>query len=215
MPGLGSCSPSFDNLVSSGDEHRPVEPAPRLSYTTARPHNSADVCFRLIMVSGWSRYEERLRPADLIASILPFVYQSLGRSVVCVFHRRSAVCCLSQSLQKFFDLFLVAMFSHVTLLSLAVFATVASAQTCYGLDGTQLDNTFAPCKSNTNHSACCATKRSSNPDICLDSGLCMSTEPQFMGMTWQNGCTDITGKDVACPKICPDGTSPTSIVHGM
>jgi hypothetical protein len=96
---------------------------------------------------------------------------------------------------------------RVTFLSLfAALAAVASSQTCYGLDGTTLDDTFAPCNPSAKHSGCCATKRSSGADICLDNGLCMSTRDETIGMIWQSGCTDATGKDVACPKICPDGT---------
>jgi hypothetical protein len=98
--------------------------------------------------------------------------------------------------------------SHITLLSLfAAFVAVTTSQSCFGLDGTQLDDTYAPCKPTAKHSGCCATKRAIGADICLDSGLCMSTRAEFMGMIWQNGCTDATGKDVACPKICPDGMS--------
>jgi hypothetical protein len=98
------------------------------------------------------------------------------------------------------------MHSRVTFLSLfAALAAVASSQTCYGLDGTTLDDTFAPCNPSAKHSGCCATIRSSGADICLDNGLCMSTRDETIGMIWQSGCTDATGKDVACPKICPDG----------
>jgi len=98
------------------------------------------------------------------------------------------------------------MHSRVTFLSLfAAVIAVAASQTCYGLDGTQLDDTYAPCKPSAKHSGCCATKRSSGADLCLDNGLCMSTRDELMGMIWQSGCTDSTGKDVACPKMCPDG----------
>lgn len=90
--------------------------------------------------------------------------------------------------------------------SLSLFAAIfniAAGQQCFGVDGTKLDETFAPCNASAKHSGCCATKRSTGADICLDSGLCMSTRGEFSGMIWQNGCTDPTGKDVACPKMCP------------
>jgi hypothetical protein len=95
--------------------------------------------------------------------------------------------------------------SHITLLSvLATFVAAAVSQQCFGLDGTQLDNTYAPCFPNAQHSGCCATKRASNADLCLSNGLCMSTRDEYMGLIWQTGCTDPTGKDTACPKICPE-----------
>lgn len=87
----------------------------------------------------------------------------------------------------------------VTLISVTV------SQKCYGLDGKALDNTFAPCNPNAKHSGCCATKRTTGSDICLDNGLCMATTNELMGTIWQNGCTDATGKSEACPRMCPDG----------
>ncbi|KAF2129510.1 hypothetical protein P153DRAFT_290642 [Dothidotthia symphoricarpi CBS 119687] len=97
---------------------------------------------------------------------------------------------------------------HASLLTLFTsFIATTVSQTCYGLDGTKLDNTFAPCKSSTTHSGCCATNRSVGADICLDTGLCMATKDEYMGSIWQNGCTDATGNDKACPKMCPDATT--------
>lgn len=96
------------------------------------------------------------------------------------------------------------MFSRVTLLTaFATLVAVTTSQKCYGLDGTQLDDTFAPCNPTAKFSGCCATQKSSDPDICLSNGLCMSTRADLVGMIWQNGCTDATGKDIACPKLCP------------
>jgi hypothetical protein len=95
------------------------------------------------------------------------------------------------------------MHPHVTLLSIfATFIAVTTSQKCYGLDSTQLDDTYAPCNPSAKHSGCCATNRASGADICLDNGLCMSTDTKTVGMLWQNGCTDPTGKDVTCPSIC-------------
>ncbi|KAF1955884.1 hypothetical protein CC80DRAFT_81553 [Byssothecium circinans] len=80
-------------------------------------------------------------------------------------------------------------------------------QKCYGLLGNELDSTYAPCKSSTKHSGCCAIRRPvGSVDICLDNGLCMATNDEYMGSIWQKGCTDPTGKDPGCPKLCPDVT---------
>lgn len=89
---------------------------------------------------------------------------------------------------------------------LAAFVAVVFGQQCYGLDGTALDDSYTPCNSNGKHSGCCATKRTDgSPDICLDNGLCMRTQNEMIGTIWQSGCTDKTGKDAACPRVCPDG----------
>jgi hypothetical protein len=87
-------------------------------------------------------------------------------------------------------------------------AKLAAAQQalCYGLDGTKLDSSYAPCSPGAKHSGCCAINRPAGAaDICLDSGLCMATSGVFMGTIWQDGCTDPTGQDPGCPKLCPDG----------
>ncbi|KAF1993708.1 hypothetical protein P154DRAFT_62036 [Amniculicola lignicola CBS 123094] len=85
-------------------------------------------------------------------------------------------------------------------------AVLAAGQTCYGLDGSTLDSSYASCKSSgTQHSGCCATNRSAgSADICLGNGLCMATNDVYMGTIWQNGCTDPTGQDEGCPRLCPD-----------
>lgn len=86
----------------------------------------------------------------------------------------------------------------------ATFVAVTTSQKCYGLDGNALDSTYEPCNPSAKHSGCCATKRTNaSADICLDNGLCMATHDEQMGMIWQSGCTDATGQDVACPKVCP------------
>lgn len=83
---------------------------------------------------------------------------------------------------------------------------IAADKTCYGLDGTKLDSTYGPCKPGARHSGCCAIHRpAGSVDICLDNGLCMATDGEYMGTIWQDGCTDPTGKDPGCPKMCPDG----------
>lgn len=82
-------------------------------------------------------------------------------------------------------------------------ATVAAGQRkCYSLNGTELDSTYITSNPTARHSGCCGST-----DISLDNGLCMATQGKFMGSLWQNGCTDPTGKDPLCPRLCPDGMS--------
>ncbi|KAF2682100.1 hypothetical protein K458DRAFT_391135 [Lentithecium fluviatile CBS 122367] len=90
--------------------------------------------------------------------------------------------------------------------SVAVYSVaIAAEQTCYGLNGTVLDSTYGPCNTDAKHSGCCAIHRpAGSVDICLDNGLCMATTGQYMGTIWQDGCTDPTGQDEGCPKMCPD-----------
>ncbi|KAH3946863.1 hypothetical protein HBI56_061750 [Parastagonospora nodorum] len=96
------------------------------------------------------------------------------------------------------------MFSRVSFLSVfATFVALSASQQCFGLDGSKLDDTFAPCNPTAKHSGCCATNRPSGAELCLDTGLCMSTTGQSTGMIWQAGCTDETGKAVECPRVCP------------
>ncbi|KAF2188276.1 hypothetical protein K469DRAFT_748605 [Zopfia rhizophila CBS 207.26] len=88
---------------------------------------------------------------------------------------------------------------------LTIYPVRAFEQTCYSLDGTKLDSTFGPCKPGARHSGCCAIHRpAGSVDVCLDNGLCMATNDIYMGTIWQDGCTDPTGKDPACPQMCPD-----------
>ncbi|KAF2708774.1 hypothetical protein K504DRAFT_433279 [Pleomassaria siparia CBS 279.74] len=93
------------------------------------------------------------------------------------------------------------------LLLLPTLVTATADAKCYSVTGKLLDSSFAPCKpaSGAKHSGCCATNRASGADICLDSGLCMSTTDKYAGTLWQNGCTDSTWEDGGCPKnMCPD-----------
>jgi hypothetical protein len=85
----------------------------------------------------------------------------------------------------------------------------AAAQTCYALDAAKLDSTITPCApvAGAKHSGCCAST-----DICLDNGLCMATTNAYIGTMWQAGCTDPTGKDKACPQMCPTGMFPVIII---
>lgn len=137
------------------------------------------------------------RPCSVVAQCILSSCPSLVSRLLLV-----VVLCSSHSFACL--IILSNMHSLVAFLSLfAAFVSLTVGQQCYGLDGSQLDNTFAPCNPSAKRSGCCATKRSTGADLCLDSGLCMSTSGENTGMIWQNGCTDPTGKDVGCPKICP------------
>ncbi|OCT46353.1 hypothetical protein CLCR_01223 [Cladophialophora carrionii] len=84
-------------------------------------------------------------------------------------------------------------------------------KTCYSLDGQELDGRFQPCNPDAEFSSCCALDGTDGEnDICMDSGLCMSTSGWFSTYLWANGCTDPTGKAKACPQQCnfmPSGYS--------
>jgi hypothetical protein len=102
------------------------------------------------------------------------------------------------------------MLSIYSLRSLLVFSFVlqftVAERKCYALDGTQLGNTFGPCDPDAEHSGCCAIHGAAGSvDVCLSNGLCMATNEEYMGTIWQSGCTDPTGMDPSCPKMCPDG----------
>jgi len=74
---------------------------------------------------------------------------------------------------------------------------------CYSLDGQVLDTRFQPCNPGAQFSSCCALNGTDGQnDICLDSGLCMSTSGWFSTYLWANGCTDPTGKDKSCSQQC-------------
>ncbi|KNG47043.1 hypothetical protein DDE82_001199 [Stemphylium lycopersici] len=91
------------------------------------------------------------------------------------------------------------MVARLSLLSVFVtLVAVATSQQCYGVDGSALDNTHTPCNPSATHSACCASG-----DICMSNGLCMGTKDDSIGKIFSRGCTDATGKDVACASICP------------
>ncbi|KAJ4351517.1 uncharacterized protein N0V89_006860 [Didymosphaeria variabile] len=82
---------------------------------------------------------------------------------------------------------------------------VFAEQKCYALNGTQLGDAYGPCNPDAKHSGCCAIHHSAGSvELCLSNGLCMATKNEYMGTIWQTGCTDPTGKDPSCPKMCPD-----------
>ncbi|CAK7235506.1 hypothetical protein SBRCBS47491_009316 [Sporothrix bragantina] len=91
----------------------------------------------------------------------------------------------------------------LALLVIICHATLSPAQaTCYGMEGGQLNSNYAPCNTgnSSTHSACC---NAANADICLSSGLCLSTVAVALGrVLWVSGCTDKTLKDPTCPQYC-------------
>ncbi|EMD69763.1 hypothetical protein COCSADRAFT_166729 [Bipolaris sorokiniana ND90Pr] len=85
---------------------------------------------------------------------------------------------------------------------LVTLAAVVKSQQCYGVDGSLLDKSYTPCNPSAKNSGCCASG-----DICLSNGLCMGTQGASIGVIFSRGCTDSTGKDVACPQQCSGGPS--------
>ncbi|EMD95495.1 hypothetical protein COCC4DRAFT_155910 [Bipolaris maydis ATCC 48331] len=85
---------------------------------------------------------------------------------------------------------------------LVTLAAVVKSQQCYGVDGSLLDKSYTPCNPSAKNSGCCASG-----DICLSNGLCMGTQGASIGVIFSRGCTDSTGKDVACPQQCSGGSS--------
>ncbi|EUC29128.1 hypothetical protein COCCADRAFT_107344 [Bipolaris zeicola 26-R-13] len=85
---------------------------------------------------------------------------------------------------------------------LVTLAAVVKSQQCYGVDGSLLDKSYTPCNPSAKVSGCCASG-----DICLSNGLCMGTQGASIGVIFSRGCTDSTGKDVACPQQCSGGSS--------
>ncbi|KAF2873376.1 hypothetical protein BDV95DRAFT_488741 [Massariosphaeria phaeospora] len=93
-------------------------------------------------------------------------------------------------------------------LPLLLGSVAAAQQKCYHVDGTELEDKFGPCNPGAEHSGCCAVNAPVGAvEMCLDNGLCMATNKAFMGTIWQRGCTDPSGKDPRCPKMCPDRTN--------
>lgn len=72
---------------------------------------------------------------------------------------------------------------------------------CYSVGGTALDSSYEPCDTKAVVSSCCQLNHT-NPDVCLGSGLCLSTRDEYAGTIWGDGCTDREGNDRTCPHIC-------------
>lgn len=104
-----------------------------------------------------------------------------------------------------------SLFSVSSLLVMAAFHKLAlhvgaTELRCYDVSGAELDLTYTPCNPGAKHSGCCATNRPwGSPDICLDSGLCLATSGELIGTVVHAGCTDPTGQDEACAKVCAGG----------
>lgn len=107
---------------------------------------------------------------------------------------------------------MVVIRSLYSLLAFSVYISNAIAERqCYALNGTQLGDEYGACNPDATHSGCCAINRTAgSADLCLSNGLCMATNNKYMGTIWQSGCTDPTGKDPSCPKVCPDGNTTRS-----
>ncbi|KAI9149003.1 hypothetical protein HJFPF1_11047 [Paramyrothecium foliicola] len=91
------------------------------------------------------------------------------------------------------------------LAALATFKLLAiptGAAQCFHVDGTEAPGLKA-CTPDTPFSACCQSE-----DLCMSSGLCYSEQPGFEGFIFESGCTDKSGRDIACPHFCPDRGPP-------
>lgn len=95
------------------------------------------------------------------------------------------------------------------LLCLYLLWPLSSTKSCYTQQGDPLDSPYSVCDPNADYSACCALNQT-DPDICLSSGLCLSTYWGSSGSIWLNGCTDKSGNANACPSICRIGASADS-----
>ncbi|KAK3942116.1 hypothetical protein QBC46DRAFT_427782 [Diplogelasinospora grovesii] len=82
-------------------------------------------------------------------------------------------------------------------------AQISATPACYMVDGSVAPPSFVPCDTSAAVSACCASNQT-NPDICMSSGLCYSTNGDHAGFIYANGCTDKTGESSICPHICPN-----------
>lgn len=83
----------------------------------------------------------------------------------------------------------------------------AGVATCYDLRGQEMDDGFRPCNTTATVSACCksnANNASAPLDLCLDSGLCLSTSHQNAGRVYQSGCTQQNNE--GCATVCNHGT---------
>jgi len=92
---------------------------------------------------------------------------------------------------------------YITWLVFLPFVACITAPSCYSTNGSLQGSDSQPCNHNlssTTHSACC---NSALGDICLSSGLCISTNPNPNNrLLWASGCTDQTGKDQSCQQYC-------------
>lgn len=97
----------------------------------------------------------------------------------------------------------------IVFLCLCLLCPPSSAKSCYSQQGNPLNSPYSVCDPNADYSACCALNQT-DPDVCLSSGLCLSTHQGDSGTIWLNGCTDKSGNANACPTICRIGASVVS-----
>ena len=95
----------------------------------------------------------------------------------------------------------------VLVASVMAVTSSSTKKTCYSMNGEALDSTlntakvllstplnvagvYQPCNPDAEYSACCALNGTSGQnDICMDSGLCMSTSGWYSTFLYANGCT--------------------------
>ncbi|KFY51811.1 hypothetical protein V496_08770 [Pseudogymnoascus sp. VKM F-4515 (FW-2607)] len=102
------------------------------------------------------------------------------------------------------------------LLALLVGATTAQERKCYGVNGELQSADIQPCNADLpagSHVACCNLAKSP-PDICVGGGLCYSQDGGTIAdLLVAYGCTDPTGKDVACQSYCENTGALTYNLH--
>lgn len=91
------------------------------------------------------------------------------------------------------------------LLALLAGSATAQEQKCYGVNGSLQSSDIKPCQADLpagSHVACCNLTKDP-PDICIGGGLCYSQDGNTIAqLLVAYGCTDPTGKDVACQTYC-------------
>ncbi|OBT50839.1 hypothetical protein VE04_08873, partial [Pseudogymnoascus sp. 24MN13] len=94
--------------------------------------------------------------------------------------------------------------------------TTAQDQKCYGVNGSLQSSDIKPCQADLpagSHVACCNLTKDP-PDICIGGGLCYSQDGNTIAqLLVAYGCTDPTGKDVACQTYCKNTGALTYNLH--
>ncbi|OBT62447.1 hypothetical protein VE03_08624 [Pseudogymnoascus sp. 23342-1-I1] len=102
------------------------------------------------------------------------------------------------------------------LLALLAGSATAQEQKCYGVNGVLQSAEIQPCNADLptgSHVACCNLAKSP-PDICVGGGLCYSQDGNTVAdLLVAYGCTDPTGKDVACQTYCANTGAITYNLH--
>ncbi|KAI1629496.1 hypothetical protein EDD37DRAFT_661432 [Exophiala viscosa] len=99
------------------------------------------------------------------------------------------------------------LYPFILAMGLLTASVVADTATCYDMNRTAwTQNRIKPCNPNAGasvHSACCALD-GNDPnynDLCMDSGLCLSTDGWWATYLFADGCTDPTFQDKSCPNV--------------